>query len=79
MQNQSRLPRIRNQQFSPTTRQEGECDPPEAIEAFCGKAVLTKELQNAGFTAVGIDYRANKDKPVAKVLWLDLTKREDQL
>ena len=52
---------------------------PEAIEVFCGKAGLTKELQNAGFAAVGIDCKANKDKPVAKVIWLDLTKREDQL
>ena len=52
---------------------------PEAIEVFCGKAGLTKELQSAGFAAVGIDCKANKDKPVAKVIWLDLTKREDQL
>ena len=54
-------------------------DPPEALEAFCGKGVLTKELQAAGFSAVGIDYKGNKNKPVAKVVWLDLTQREDQL
>ena len=59
--------------------EEENCDPPKALEAFCGKGVLTKELQAAGFSAVGIDYRANKDKPVAKVVWLDLTLREDQL
>ena len=69
----------RSAEPSEDEKEEAEYDPPHAIEAFCGKGVLTKELLAAGFAAVGIDYRANKDKPVAKVVWLDLTKREDQL
>lgn len=53
--------------------------PPQALEIFCGKAVLTSELQKAGFEATGVDYRNNKDRPVAKVVWLDLTVRDDQM
>ena len=43
-----------------------------AYEVFCGKAELTKQLRNAGFNAIGIDYKGNKDKSVAQVLILDV-------
>jgi len=43
------------------------------IEVFSGSARLTKALSDAGFDAVGIDYRRCKDKPVGKTLWMDLT------
>ena len=42
-----------------------------AIEVFAGSARLTRALAAAGFDACGIDYNHNKDKPVAKVSWVD--------
>ena len=48
---------------------------PGGLEIFCGCARMTKELQAAGFDAVGIDYSRNKDKPETKAyVELDLTK-----
>ena len=48
---------------------------PGAVEVFCGCARMTKELQSAGFNAVGVDYRYNKDKPETKAyVELDLAR-----
>ena len=48
---------------------------PGAVEVFCGCARMTKELQSAGFDAVGVDYRYNKDKPETKAyVELDLAR-----
>ena len=44
----------------------------KAYEVFCGKAELTKRLKKAGFDAIGIDWKGNKDKPVSQVLLLDI-------
>ena len=44
----------------------------KAYGVFCGKAELIRKLRNAGFDALGIDYKGNKDKPVAQVLILDI-------
>ena len=43
-----------------------------AWEVFCGCAKLTKALCGVGFNAKGFDYSGNKDKPVAKVVMVDL-------
>ena len=50
----------------------------KAYEAFCGAAGLTGSLTKAGFKAIGIDYKGNKDKPKARCIWLDLTRKADQ-
>ena len=44
-----------------------------AFEVGCGRAVLTRALQRAGWGATGIDWQGNRDRPVAKCIWLDLT------
>ena len=44
-----------------------------AIEVFCGCAKLTRALAAHGFDAVGIDCKSNKDKTLAKSLWMDLS------
>ena len=54
-------------------------DPPGALEIFCGQALMTKELQRAGFEAIGIDHKGNKDSPLAKTVWLDLATKSGQL
>ena len=43
-----------------------------AVEVFCGRARLSKELCSAGFEAVGVDYLANKDKPISASTMIDL-------
>ena len=66
---------------SASARNEGTADedPPGALEVFCGQALLTKELQKAGFAATGIDHKGNKDRPLAKTVWLDLATKSGQL
>ena len=36
------------------------------------KAALTRALTREGFSGTGIDFKMNKDKPVARTVWLDL-------
>ena len=43
-----------------------------ALELFCGCGELTVALGNAGFAAIGIDCKFNKDKPRGPYLVLDL-------
>ena len=52
--------------------------PPGAAEVFCGCARATKELSNAGFNAMGVDYIKNKDKPAAQATNLDLRNKWGQ-
>ena len=54
------------------------CQVPEgpfngALELFCGCGELTVALGNAGFAAIGIDCKFNKDKPKGPYLVLDLS------
>ena len=50
----------------------------KAYEVFCGAAGLTLNLSKAGFNAVGIDHKSNKDKPKGRCLWIDLSTRFGQ-
>jgi len=45
----------------------------KAIETFAGCGRLAGELQKVGFEAIGIDCKDNKDRPVSKVINMDLT------
>ena len=49
-----------------------------AVEVMCGCARLTKEFNTAGFEAVGIDCKNNKDTPLAKCKWIDLSTTRGQ-
>jgi hypothetical protein len=44
-----------------------------AVEVFCGCARLTKEFNEIGMEAIGVDYLGNKDKAVSRCTLLDLT------
>jgi hypothetical protein len=46
---------------------------PGAVEVFCGCARLTKELNEIGMEAIGVDYLGNKDKAVGNRTLMDLT------
>ena len=63
---------------SQCSEEDEQAGPPGALEIFAGCGALTAELQKAGFAAVGVDYK-NKDKPRAKIIWIDLTTRAGQL
>ena len=53
---------------SQCSEEDDQTDPPGALEIFAGCGVLTAELQKAGFAAIGVDYKGNKDKPRAKII-----------
>jgi len=49
-----------------------------AVETFAGCGRLAGELKAAGFSAIGIDYGYNKDKPLSKVINMDLSTERGQ-
>ena len=50
----------------------------KAFEVFCGAAGLTLNLTKAGFDALGVDHKGNKDKPKGRCLWIDLSTKRGQ-
>ena len=43
-----------------------------ALELFAGHCGLSKALTQAGFAALGVDWRCNRHKPVTACKWIDL-------
>ena len=53
-------------------------NPWEFVEVFCGLGRLTRAMCRVGFKAIGIDWKGNRDRPVAPCTWLDLTTKVGQ-